>query len=181
MDFDNFTIRNLMKEDASNFYFFIENNRERIAKYFPTTISAVKDTDSTISFIDGKIELSKKREFFYFIILDNEAGKIAGSVILKNFDWQVEKCEISYFIDRNYEGKGIMTKSLSVISEHCFKNLKLNKVFLRIAEDNFSSRKVAEKNGFIHEGILRQDFKISEGNWIDVVYYGLINPFKEKK
>ncbi|MCL5028997.1 MAG: GNAT family N-acetyltransferase [Bacteroidetes bacterium] len=55
----------------------------------------------------------------------------------------------------------------------------MNKVFLRIAEDNISSRRVAEKNGFIVEGILRQDFNISEGERIDVIYYGLLNQLNQ--
>ena len=181
MVFNNFIIRRLKKSDANSFLLFINNNRARIARYFPTTISAVKDIDSTNSFISSRLKLSRKRELFYFIICDSLANEIAGAIILKNFDWHVQKCEIGYFIDKNYEGKGITTKAVSLINEHCFRDLKLNKVFMRIAEDNHSSRRVAEKNGFINEGIIRQDFKISEGCWIDVEYYGLINPFKEKK
>jgi RimJ/RimL family protein N-acetyltransferase len=50
----------------------------------------------------------------------------------------------------------------------------LNKIFMRIAEDNVSSRRVAEKNEFKIEGVLRKDFKTAEGKLIDVVYYGLI-------
>ncbi len=181
MNFANFTIRLLKKKDAGNFYLFIERNRERIARYFPTTVSSIKNIDSANLFISDKIKLSKKRESFYFIILDNHSMEITGAIILKNLDWSVEKCEIGYFIDKDNEGKGITSKALSLISDHCFHELKLHKIFLRIAEDNFPSRRVAEKNGFVQEGILRQDFKVSEGHWIDVIYYGLINPFKEKK
>lgn len=179
MNFDNFTIKLLKKEDTKSFFSLINNNRDRIAKYFSTTVTAANDIHSTGLFVSDKIKLALKKESFYFLILDTLTKKIAGTIILKNFDWNVLKCEISYFIDKEYEGKGITTKALKHISEYCFKELKLNKVFLRTAKDNLPSRRAAEKNGFEEEGILRQDFKLPDGNWIDVVYYGLLNPFNE--
>ena len=50
---------------------------------------------------------------------------------------------------------------------------------MRIAEDNLPSRRVAEKNSFVIEGTLRQDFKIAKGYWIDAVYYGLLRQSKK--
>ena len=106
--------------------------------------------------------------------------EITGSIILKNIDWHLEKCEVGYFIDKSYKGKGIISKVLFIITDHCFHELKLHKIFLRIAEDNFSNIHVAKENCFVKEGILRQDFKVSEGKWIDVDYCGLINLYKNE-
>ena len=36
------------------------------------------------------------------------------------------------------------------------------------------SQKVATKNGFIQEGILREEFKNGEGKLEDIMYFGLI-------
>lgn len=178
MDFENFTIRPIKEEDAENYFKLIENNRENIAEFFPDTVTDTKDINSTISLINKKVSLWEKREGQYFTVYDILTKKIIGVVSIKNIDWKTEKCELSFFIDNNYRSRGVTTKAVKLIIEYCFRDLQLNKVFLRIAEKNIASRHVAEKNGFIKEGILRKDFKTSDGRWLDLIYYGLLNDTK---
>ena len=175
MTFDNFIIRPICIEDTSNYHTFVEQNKERLIKYFPKTLNANKDISSTNNHIIERIRLSDTKEFFTFVVLDNLSSKIIGTVFIKDLDWNIPKGELGFFIDKDYEGKGIITNAVSIISRHCFQSMGLNKVFMRIAEDNFSSRRVAEKNEFKVEGVLRKDFKTSEGKLIDVVYYGLLH------
>jgi ribosomal-protein-serine acetyltransferase len=178
MHFDNFTIRPICKEDTENYFRFITENRERIARYFPDTTAGNTSLETTGMFIGHRLELWRGKEAFYYLICKDGTEDIIGSLYIKNFDWNALKCELSFFIDRRHEGKGITTKAVGVIVDHCFREMQLNKVFLRIAENNYSSRRVAEKNGFVAEGILRQDFKTLDGEWIDLVYYGLLNPHR---
>ena len=79
-------------------------------------------------------------------------------------------------MDKNYEGKGIMARSLSLVTDVCFNETELVKFFLRIDPENISSRRVAEKAGFLVEGIIRKDFKTGDGTLKDLVYYGLLQP-----
>ncbi|MES2760834.1 MAG: GNAT family protein [Bacteroidota bacterium] len=175
MTFDNFVIRPICIEDSSNYHLFVDQNKSRLAKYFPKTLNANKDISSTTAHVVERLSLAEKKEFFTFIVLDNLQNKIVGTVFIKDLDWTIPKGELGFFIDKDYEGNGIITNAVSIISKHCFQSMGLNKVFMRIAEDNFSSRRVAEKNEFKVEGILRKDFKTSEGKLIDVMYYGLIH------
>jgi ribosomal-protein-serine acetyltransferase len=174
MTFDNFVIRPICIEDSSNYHLFVDQNKSRLTKYFPKTLNANKDISSTTAHIVDRLRMAEKKEFFTFIILDTLLNKIIGTVFIKELDWTIPKGELGFFIDKEYEGKGIISNAVSIISNHCFQKMGLNKVFMRIAEDNVSSRRVAEKNEFKVEGILRKDFKTSEGKLIDVVYYGLI-------
>ena len=174
IEFDNFVLRRLQVEDADKYFFFIDTNRERISKYFPVTVSANSDLNSTASFIAERVDAWEKREFCSFVICEENSQKIIGSVFLKDIDWKVLKSEIGYFIDGEYSGKGIISKAVSFVVDYCFRELKLNKVYLRTAEDNVASIKVAEKTGFQLEGKLRQDFKTYDGKFIDVLYYGLL-------
>ena len=174
MTFDNFIIRPICNEDAENYHFLINQNKARLTKYFPKTLLANKDIEATTAHINDRIRLTEKKEFFTFVIFDNLLNKIVGTVFLKELDWNIPKGEIGFFIDQAYEGKGIITKSVSMVKNYCFNTLGLNKIFMRIAEDNSGSKRVAEKNDFKMEGILRKDFKTSEGKLINVVYYGLL-------
>lgn len=72
-------------------------------------------------------------------------GRIAGSIAKfeRNGD-----TEITYWIERNYWGKGIATKAL----KHFLTVENTRPVFGRVAFDNLGSQKVLEKCGFIKIG-----------------------------
>ncbi len=174
MTFENFKIRLIQLEDAEQFLKLVSSNKTRISTYLPKTANSVYDKTSTDIFIEEKIKSADKKEHYCFVIENQQELKLEGTIFLKNFDWSVPKAEVGYFIDKNSQGKGLMTKAVAEIIKYCFEVLKLNKLFLRTSVDNFSSKKTAEKNGFSVEGILRKDYKNGNGVLIDVVYYGLL-------
>ncbi|MBK6444271.1 MAG: GNAT family N-acetyltransferase [Bacteroidetes bacterium] len=174
-EFENFSIRPIEQEDSEKYFQFIEKNRERIARYFPRTLSRNQDVEASGLFIAELIALREKKEFASFLIIDKISQQIIGTVFLKDFDWNVGKVEIGFFIDKDFVNKGIISKSVSFVIDYAFKELKLNKIFMRVSEDNLASRRVAEKNNFEIEGKLRKDFKTSDGELIDVIYYGVLN------
>ena len=94
-----------------------------------------------------------------------------GIVNIKNIDWHVRLCELGYFLDEDFEGKGIMTEVLDKTIDYCFKELTMNKLFLRIGGENIGSQRLAEKKGFKLEGTLRKEYRIETGQLIDVEYY----------
>ena len=56
----------------------------------------------------------------------------------------------------------------------CFEELKLERVYARIALANLASQKVVLKNGFQLEGRMRNDFRTADGNLIDVEIYAIL-------
>jgi len=181
MQFGNYIIRLISKEDAVLFFKLICNNTNRLNNYLPKTTKANSSLEFTKIYIDQKIHQAEAKENFCFVLEDIITKDLVGAIFLKSFDWSVPKCELAYFIDKNHEGKGVISKALKEIIDYCFSTLKLNKLFLRTAMDNEGSKKVAEKNGFVQEGILRKDFMTKESELIDVIYYGLVNEKIEKK
>ena len=174
MTLDNFIIRPITLEDAADFFQLVENNRPRISTYFPGIVSVTKTLEETKSQIAERIEGAEKGKYMIYLIVDKPAGKIVGVVQLKDIDFNARKREFGFFVDQDFERKGIATQSILSASDYCFNTLNLNKVFMRIAEENTASRRVAEKCGFKVEGVLRNDFMTSEGKLIDIFYYGLL-------
>ncbi len=175
--FDSFTLRPIGLADALAYFALVDENRKRISTFFPGTANSNKSAAESVAFVNQKVESAHHRKAMLFVILDNATGKMIGSVSLKDIDWNTPKCELGFFIDAAYEGKGIISKALFFLVKYCFEYLKLNKVFMRIAGSNAPSRKVAEKCQFQEEGILKRDFKTHEGRLIDVIYYGRLNPY----
>ena len=170
--FDDFLIRPLIESDAENFYGFIFNNKSRIASSAPNTVKSVTDAESARTFIRKRIELAELRELFSYTLFDNKTTLPVASMVIMNIDVTVPKGEIGYYVDGAYEGKGITTKFVGHICDYAFSRLGFNKLFMRIRETNTGSRRVAEKNNFQREGLLRRDFRTYEDELVDVIYYG---------
>lgn len=156
------------------FYNLIERNREHIYKTFPVTTTSCADLDKTKAFIQNAIATEKNKNGYYFYLRDVATNLLIGYVAIKNIDRKIMKCELAYFIDKEYQGQGITSQAVANTVTYCFEELGMNKVFICTSTTNIGSQKVATKNGFIQEGILREEFKNGKGKLEDIVYFGLI-------
>jgi len=93
----------------------------------------------------------------------------------ENVDWELSRAEIAYLLDREHEGRGLMSEALGLILKACFDLLGLNKVFLRTIVGNDRSTKLAERFGFIKEGVLREEFLTLDNRRVDLNYFGMLS------
>lgn len=167
---DNIKIRLLNKDDVGDYFQLIENNRERLRRYFPITISEISDLSSCSVYVNQKIKQAAAKDLYLFVILEKE--KMIGVLILKNIDWRIPKGELAYFVDQEYEGKGFMSAAMEWLQGHCFNTLGMNKLYIKLSPQNKASQRLAIRSGFQLEGVLRQEFRIETGEVQDVEYYG---------
>lgn len=174
MNTKTFIIRPISLDDVRIYFKMIQRNRSRLLNCFPVTCTSCLDLNSTRDFIQSRILRAKRKEFYTLLLLSEE-GEIAGAFSLKDMDWNLMRCEIGYFIEQDFTDRGLASYCLDQICNYVFSEMKLNKVFLRIAEENEASRHVAANNHFTIEGILRDDVKFSDGYFRNSVYYGLLH------
>lgn len=90
------------------------------------------------------------------------------------------KVELGYWLDAAMEGKGIVTQVCRTMVRHAFEEHEVHKVEISCATDNTRSRAVAERLGFIQEGILRQADRLHD-RYVDGVFYGqLVDEWKAR-
>lgn len=171
------TINNISAEE---FYALIERNRDHIAKTFPRTLDACQDFAATAAFLKNNCQKQKNDESYFFYLRDTLIGHLTGYIVIKNIERHVLKCELAYFVDKDYQGRGIITQTVAHVVSFCFNDLKLNKVYICTSQENIGSQKVALKNGFRQEGVLKQEFKNGQGVLEDVVYFGLVKSDYER-
>jgi RimJ/RimL family protein N-acetyltransferase len=171
IEFENFIIRELEQGDAEPFYQFIERNRNRIAPSAPVSVKTVVDPESAKTFIRQRNELARNREKFTYILFTKSDNKPIANLVITNIDWTIPKGEIGYYIDGEYERKGITTRFVNHVCDFAFETLGFNKLFMRIGEENNGSKRVAEKNNFQMEGILHKDYRNGNDELVDVIYY----------
>jgi RimJ/RimL family protein N-acetyltransferase len=161
----------LAQKHAEPYFHFIERNRERISRYFPRTIAATTSLPSTIEHIADRIKAAERKEIITHLVREKDSGNIVAAIFLKDIDFQAGKAEVGFFIDERLQGRGITTHFVSEVCAFGFNTLGLEKLFMRIAETNNGSKRVAEKNGFSKMGILKKDFRIPNGELIDLIYF----------
>lgn len=159
---------------ASTFFNLIDENRLYIQNGFAGTVNGCQNKEGSKELFEIWIQDEKEKRCFTFFIKDQNSENLIGLINIKNIDRDIGKCEIGYFISEKYTGKGIVSKFTNEVISLCFKQLDMNKIFLRIAPENVGSQKVALKNGFKQEGVLRQEYKGFQDRFEDVMYFGLL-------
>jgi RimJ/RimL family protein N-acetyltransferase len=125
-------------------------------------------------FIEEQMEGIEQKSKLAYGIYDLSKNTYIGHIFLKDIEWTIPKGQISYFIDKDWQGDGLVTEALLGFSQHCFDLWDLEKLYLRTSIKNIGSQNVALKAGFELEGIIRSDFRTAEDKLIDVHYYGKV-------
>jgi ribosomal-protein-serine acetyltransferase len=99
--------------------------------------------------------------------------ELVGSIGYVYLDFDAKKTEIGYWIGRDAEGKGIITRACRVLIDYAFDELGMNRVEIRCSTKNIRSAAVPERLGFTKEGVLRQAEPLKDGLH-DFNIYGLL-------
>lgn len=110
------------------------------------------------------------RPGIYAIALKNNDLCI-GAVEIR-VDEENDKASFGYLLDYDYWNKGYMSEALMRVLEHCFIDLKLNRVEALHYKTNPASGKIMAECGMKFEGIGIQELKV-KGVYQDAVHYGI--------
>ena len=165
---------------ATEFFELIQSNKSHIEQTFPVTLSNCTDLQKTEAFLEKSKRKESEREGYHFYLRNTETCKLIGYVCIKNVSESILKCELAYFIDQNFEGKGIISQAVADTIAFCFEKLQMNKVYICTSKTNSASQRIATNQGFQKEGILREEFKNGKAILEDVVYFGLLKSEYQK-
>ena len=154
------------------FYCLIDRNKHHLKEGFPTTVANCSTLIAATAYYEKQLEFYELSKGYYFYFEDAHTQQIVGHVQIKNIDNSLQKCELGYFVDKDFTRQGIASFMVNEITNYCFEKLEKNKVFICTNPDNVGSQQIAIANGYIKEGILRSEFKYPDGRITDVVYFG---------
>jgi RimJ/RimL family protein N-acetyltransferase len=108
----------------------------------------------------------------------NEGGeerwKLIGSCGFFNLDQRNRSSEFGIMIgEKSYWNKGYGTESVRLLCQHGFNTLNLNRIYLRVFENNPRAIRAYEKVGFSHEGRQRQA-EFRDGKYIDIIVMSML-------
>jgi ribosomal-protein-serine acetyltransferase len=156
--------------DAYSLAHLVAQNLSHICTYLPA-VAALASISGAETHLEHVAELAVREELLeWHLFLD---GILCGSIRLNHIEKESKKVGIGYFIGAAYQGRGIATMAVRAIVAYCFDTLNLNRIELRCAASNRRSARVAERLGFVREGILRQA-EYLDGVYVDLYVYGLL-------
>ena len=171
--FDSFYIDYLNKDDAKSLSEMMQFNHESFKRYFPITLSKNKSIEESLKFIVEKnIQIIDKTEFT-FLIKEKVNLIVVGMIIIKKIDWNIKQGELAYCISSEFENKGLMSKSIGLISKYGFEVLGFKKFQIIVHRLNLGSLKVAQNNGFVWQKTLLNEYTPPNESPLDMELYEL--------
>ena len=90
-------------------------------------------------------------------IKDGDGWRLIGDCAFFDFDWTSRCAEFGIMIgDKSVWDQGYGTETVGLLLKHGFESLNLNRIVLRVFDDNPRAIRAYKKSGFTHEGTLRQ-------------------------
>jgi RimJ/RimL family protein N-acetyltransferase len=104
----------------------------------------------------------------FWAVADAKTDRCIGMVTYYDGHIRNKRVAIGFIIDPARQRQGIATEAVAAMLDFCFGELGLHRVQAFTRPDNTASRKLLEKLGFRHEGLLRGHLRVGDA-WRDDV------------
>ena len=116
----------------------------------------------------------RTREMLDFQWIEKSSGELIGKGGFHHIDWMIPKFEIGYWLRTSYAGKGFCTEAVNGLIQFAKIELYAKRLEIRSQLANTGSRAVAERCGFMLEGVLRSGLLCGDGALGDACLYALV-------
>ena len=156
---------------AQELFDIINKNRE-FFKYMPW--ADIKKPEPEFEFLQSAAKGWKKQEKATYGMFLQSNNNFVGVCTMFNINFGNESGEIGYWLNPAYARQGFMSEAVKAVSTEFF-NRGFKRITILANPENIASCKVAEKNGFEREGLLRSyDFLPTLNKRENVVLYAKI-------
>lgn len=167
---DDIVLQLLEENHAGELFALTERSRDHLRRWLPW-VDATQTVEDSRNFIVKSLEQYNRNEAMNAGIWYH--GKLAGIISFARLDLHNKNAMIGFWIGKEYEGKGLMTRSCKALIEKGFGEMGLNRIELTAALENRRSRAIPERLGFQLEGVLRQSTWLYD-HFQDMAIYSLL-------
>jgi RimJ/RimL family protein N-acetyltransferase len=107
-----------------------------------------------------------------FAVVDASTGRLLGGIGVRWNDRVNQIGEVGYWAREDARGRGLTTRALRLAADWAFREAGCERLVLRADTLNIPSQRVAERAGFVREGLERSArFSPRQGRRVDFVVY----------
>lgn len=161
-------LKQLEQSDADDIFRTIDSQREYLGKWLPF-VAFTNEVSDTQKFVDSVVHAANDK--FEWIFTIRKSDEFVGLIGFRDTDNQNKKTEIGYWLSENFQKQGIVSRSVDKLCEFAFNKLGINRIQIKCAVGNTSSKNIPERLGFSFEGIERQGELFSDGSFADLEIY----------
>ncbi len=161
-------------ENTAQLFALINRNRAEFSRWFGW-IDHVKSAEDEFA----QIQAIARPDSCHYLL--QSGNKFIGNVGVVEKSAANKMAEIGYWLDVDARGRGVMTRAVSQMQRLLFDSDDVMRVQIRAAVENVRSCAVAQRLGYVKEGVLRQAQVVREGLVQDVVVYSKLKSEWEKE
>jgi RimJ/RimL family protein N-acetyltransferase len=158
------------REDLPTFVKWLNDPevREGLAMYLPMSLAQEE------KWFENMLERTADSQPLKIQAQEGQAWILIGNMGLFDFDHHARSAEIGIMIgEKKYWNQGYGTEAVTLLLQHGFETLNLNRLMLRVYEDNLRAIRCYEKSGLAHDGRLRQA-RYHRGSYQDVLIMSIL-------
>ncbi len=170
LDLGDIILREIIESDALEYFDYM--NRDEMKIYF-TKRNRPQSLEKAIEELQYWGNLFFQKRSIYWAIALKKTNKMIGTAGFNTISFPNSRAEISYDLNPDYWGKGVMLRSTKKILNFADQNLELVRVQAAVITDNERSIKVLKRCGFEKEGVLKK-YEVVEGEHKDYYMYSRV-------
>ncbi|WP_405164173.1 GNAT family N-acetyltransferase [Nocardia sp. NBC_01499] len=97
------------------------------------------------------------------IVDATDLDQVLGGCSVYDIDLDQQRAGVGYWLAPHARGRGAATRTVRLLARWAFDVLAIARLELTCAPDNIASQRVAERSGFIREGIMRSHMRSQDG------------------
>lgn len=167
---DNISLRALRPSDSAALFRLVQRNRNHLRAWLPWLDHVQSEADSR-EFLRQQWLARERNEALGLAILEHRS--IVGTIAFHAFDRVNHATSLGYWLGQDACGRGIMRNCVKKCLEIAFNEERMNRVVIRCATGNKTSRAIPEALGFRHEGTQRQAEWLYD-RFVDLEMYALL-------
>ena len=145
---ENIVVRTFMISDARDLQ---RNINDKAIVRYTVSIPHPYSINDALEYIRKTSRKNKKKTGDSFGIALKETGHIIGGIGFHRVDLDNRNAELGYWLGKKYWGHKITPEAVGLMLKFGFEELGLHRIYAKVFNENFASRRVLEKSGFLLE------------------------------
>jgi diamine N-acetyltransferase len=145
-------------------------NDHEVMQYFANRQTDITEAEE-LAYIES---LSRSKNDRAFSIFDDDA--YVGQCSINQIYWPAKNGRLFIVVRREMQGRGYGPAALRALFDIAWRTLDLHKLWLIVRRDNRSAQAMYLKLGFDFEGVLRDEYRVSE-RYFDMVRMSIVRDY----
>ncbi|NET34075.1 MAG: GNAT family N-acetyltransferase [Cyanothece sp. SIO1E1] len=152
-------------------HIFAGLSHPKITQYYGVSFDTYEATEEQMEWYE---QLWQEQTGIWWAIRDKNTAQFIGACGYNEYQAEHRKIELGYWLLPQHWGKGYIYEALQLIIPFAFEQLQVERIEAFVETGNKASDKVLLKQGFKHEGTMR-NCEYKNDRFISLKVFGLIH------